>query len=167
MTRRSLFHMASASLLAAGILISLQALRLTPDAARQIRSRIDTLEELRALQAGCDRETDAIQLYEKLSQHTPTPLDNLLRGAFPGVEAQQRLRESRPLVEGWTLRSVEVTIERIRLADLSRLLDRCSESGTRPPWRLAELQISAQDQVPGFGRAILVLEALEKKSGSR
>ncbi|HPF98952.1 MAG TPA: hypothetical protein PLE77_02720 [Kiritimatiellia bacterium] len=167
MTRRSMFLMASAAMFAAGILITVQALRLTPESARQIRSRIDTLEKLRVLQAGCDRETAAIELYEKLPQHTPAPLDNLLRSAFPGIETQQRLRESRPLAEGWTLRSVEVTIDRIRLADLSRLLDRVSESGNRPPWRLAELNISAQDQVPGFGRATLVLEALEKKSGSR
>ena len=167
MTRRSMFHLASAALLAAGILITLQTLRLTPGAARQIRSRIDTLAKLHDLQAGYDREADAIQLYEGLKQHAPAPLDNLLRGAFPGIETQQRLRESRPLAEGWTLHSVEVTIDRIRLADLSRLFDRCAEAGDRPPWRLAELHIGAQDQVPGFGRATLVLEALEKKSGSR
>lgn len=167
MTRRALFHTASVTLLAAGLLIAVQALRLTPDAVRQLRGRIDTLERLHELQAGCDRETAAIGLFEQLPQHSPAPIDPLIRSAFPGVETQQRLRESRPVADGWTLRSVEVTIERIRLADLSRLLDRCGETGERPPWRLSEITIGAQDQVAGFGRATLVFEALEKRAGSR
>ncbi|MCX6997630.1 MAG: hypothetical protein NTV49_11220 [Kiritimatiellaeota bacterium] len=156
--------LAGAALLAvaAGTLLALATLSTLSDDLRRIRRRAADLDQLRRLEAGWRSDQLAVQKFEDLRTHQPTPLAELAAKNIAGAPPAIRLRESIPAAAGWTLRRAAVKLDDVRMEDLTRLL--AAAESSRPPWRLAEFALTASDTA-GAGRAMLVFEALEKKDG--
>jgi hypothetical protein len=157
MSRTSRLLAVSLAVFAAGLFLTAQSVLTWPSAARQLRGRIATLEQLRALEGGLGRDDEAVAMFDKLPVKRPAALDDLAARCFPGVQSSIRQRESRPAAAGWTVRSMDVALEGARLADLSRFLEEALAGGE------FGITTSAQGN-PGTGRVSLTLEALEKTS---
>lgn len=163
MTRPFRLLWASLAVFAAGLFLTVQSTLTWPRSARQLRGRIATLEQLRELERAQGHDEEAVALFDRLPAKKPLALNELAAELLPGVQSSIRLRESRPAAAGWTVRNVEASFENVRLADLSRFLERALAASDRPPWRLVECSITASPQGgAGTGRASLTLEALEK-----
>ena len=141
----------------AGCGLTVQSLYTAPEAARHLKQKVADLRSLQALAAAQARQ------FEQLPSKTPPPLGELVNTTVPGAHYNQRLRESRLAKAGWSVRSVEVSFDDLRLADLATFLERAENK--RPPWHLVECSFTASDPTPGRGRASLVLEGLEKTGG--
>ena len=148
---------------AAGTLLAIATLTGLSDDLRRIRRRAADLDQLRRLEAGWRSDQQAVQTFESLRSHQPIPLAELAAKTITGAPPAIRLREAVPAAAGWTLRRAEVKLDDVRLEELTRLL--AAAEGGRPPWRLAEFALTASEAA-GFGRAMLVFEALEKKDAA-
>jgi hypothetical protein len=150
---------------ATAVLMTLQSLLAAPASVRHLRKKNEDVEALRSLREDQARSEAAIDLFEKLPSRTPPPLGELVNIAMPGARYNLRLKESRPAPFGWMVRSVELSFEDLPLASLAPFLERAENR--RPPWRLVECHLTASDQAPGRGRAVLVLEGIEKTGAVR
>ncbi len=163
MNRAYLLPGAAAAACIAAVALTAQSLYTAPAAARQLRRKAADLELLRALAADQVRNEAAIAMFEALPSKTPPPLGELVNTSVPGARYNLRLKESRPAKAGWSVRSIEISFEDARLADLAPFLERAGSR--RPPWRLVACDLTASGESPGRGRAVLVLEGLEKTGG--
>mgnify|MGYP001766342341 CR=1 FL=1 len=167
MTRTARLLSVSLAVFAAGVFLTAQSVLTWPSCSRQVRGRLATLDQLRELERGLGRDEEAVAIFAKLPVKRPAALDDLVADGFPGVSSSVRQRESRPAAAGWTVRSMDISLEGARLADLSRFLEKALASGERPPWRLVECGVTASAQgAAGTGRVSLTLEALEKTGDS-
>lgn len=172
MSRVPAISWAAAAACALAVALNLQSAWTLPASYRSIRQKAETLEELRELDRGQAQGRAAIGMFERLPNRSPAPLGDLVRAILPDAPCNVRERDARTAAEGWTVRSTEVSFDRLRLEDLGRLLERAESQAAsapdqRPPWRLAECTIASSDTSPGSGRVNLVFEALEKGGGVR
>ncbi len=160
MNKRHLLYGAAVAACLLGAALSFQSAQLASEVSRQLRDKYADLARLRDLQQNEERVAGALNAFERLPSKAPPLLDDLVSLAVPEAHATIRTREVRPVAEGWSARSTEVSFNDVALSDLSRLVERAEIQ--RPPWRLVELNITASEQTPGRGRVTLLLEALEK-----
>jgi hypothetical protein len=143
-----------------GIGWSVITVRQAPDLAKSLKGRVAVLVELQAMRQERERYAAAVQAYEALSNTAPTALAGLA-AAVTNATPEIRELESRPLDRGWTLTRAEVIFTEINLDQLPAFL-RSAES-QRPPWRLAECAIASSTKTDGFGRVVLIMEAVGKE----
>ena len=98
--------------------------------------------------------------FETLPETTPASLTALSASSITGTAPEIRPRKSRKLLNGWTLKQAEIIFNDVQLSRISAFLY-AAETG-RPPWRLTECLITPTRSEGGFGRAVLVLEALSR-----
>jgi len=147
---------------AAGALaFSARTLVATPGLMRQLQRRASDLERLRTLAADTASDRALLQALADTGGSPPS-LGELVNAALPSAAAEFQVRETRALIEGWSLRRVDVILGDVSLADVGSLLARAEEA--RPPWRVAEFQVTASDGPGGRGRVTLVMEGLERTS---
>jgi hypothetical protein len=68
-------------------------------------------------------------------------------------------RDARPVGDGWMATTVEVVLDDAPLDSVSKVAG--EGAALQPPWRVAEVSITASDR-PGYGRVSLLLEAIER-----
>jgi hypothetical protein len=163
MNRTLILRVAAGAACLAAAALTLQSIYTAPATARRLRRKAADLELLRGLAADQVRNAAAIAMFEALPSKTPPPLGELVNTAVPGARYNLRLKESRPAQAGWSVRSIEISFEELKLSDLATFLERAENK--RPPWRLVECSLTASGESPGRGRAVLVLEGLEKTGG--
>lgn len=146
--------------LIAGISLTVASLRQAALLAQSLRGRVAVAAELQAIQRTKDRYAAAVRRFSALSNTVPVSLSGLAAAAVPSATPDIREIESKPLDQGWILTRSEVIFNDLNLAQLPVFV-RAAES-QRPPWRLAECSITASTQADGFGRVVLILEAISK-----
>ena len=161
MNRETIIALLAAVACGVGIVLTVDSIFQAPQYADVMKRKYADLDRLLALQRGGTRDLAAIDAFNQLSPKTPTPLADLASSALPGSRPAIHQRETRPAAGGWSVRSMEVSFDSVKLADLSRFLAKAEES--RPPWRLAEFNATALEQAPASARISVVLEALEKR----
>lgn len=167
MTGTALLKSAAGAACVLGVALTLQSGYALGAARQQIRKKIADLAELRDLGGGAARQQAAMAVFDALPLKRPRPISEILSEALPGAQATYHQRDARPADGGWSVRSVEVLFDQVGLADLGRFITQAeampeAQGDRRPPWRLAEINITASERTPGTGRVSLILEALEK-----
>lgn len=161
MNRETIIASLAAVACAAGIFLTSDSIIQAPQFADVMKRKYADLDRLLALQRNRSRDIAAIDAFSQLPSKTPAPLADLANSALPGSRPAIHQRETRPAAAGWSVRSVEVSFDSVKLSDLARFLAKAEEA--RPPWRLAEFNATALEQSPGSARISVVLEALEKR----
>jgi hypothetical protein len=161
MNRETIISALAAVACALGIVLTADSFIQTPPFADVMKRKYADLDRLLALQRDRARDLAAIDAFNQLPAKTPTPLAELANAALPGNHPAIHQRETRPAAGGWSIRSVEVSFDSVKLSDLARFLAKAEEA--RPPWRLAEFNATALEQSPASARISVVLEALEKR----
>lgn len=161
-TTMSLLYAGSVLILLAGIILSAITVRQMPVYAKKLSGNIDTLQRLRDLERIRDRQQSAIRAFDLLTNSTPALLSALTASSLAGATPEIRVRESLKLPNGWVLGQVEVVCGDMSLDQVPAFLN-AAEAG-RPPWRLTECHITASRPAGGFGRVVLIMEALAKSS---
>lgn len=166
MTRLKVLYGVAGVVLALAILLAARSFSMAEASSRALGQRMTDLAELQALEREGSRNRAAIDAFEKLPQKSPVSLADLAKEVVKDAQASARNRDERPVADGWTLRTAEVTFENVKLEDATRFVAQAGAGGQSPPWRLAECSVTATDQ-PGYGRVTLLLEGLEKTASSR
>ena len=161
MNRETIIASLAAVACSLGIVLTADSIIQAPQFADMLKRKHADLDRLLALQQDRSRDLAAIDAFNQLPAKTPAPLGDLVNAALPGSRPAIRQRETRPAAAGWSVRSVEVSFDSVKLSDLARFLSKAEEA--RPPWRLVEFDATALEQSPASARISLVLEALEKK----
>jgi len=156
---QDILGMAAIAACVVGVVLTVQSARATPEAAAQLKRKAVDYGRLLALAGGQDKLAAAKRVFDGLDRKRAVPIADLVQSELPGVRAEVRPRDAAPLVDGWSLRSADVTLEDVDFAVVSRLL--VAAAATRPPWRPAEIAVTASDR-PGVGRVSLMMEAVEK-----
>lgn len=167
MNRDQVFRGAAIGLLLLGVFLAARAVWRTPPMAEQIRAKLDDLAQMRQLQAGRRHEEGAVAFFERMPNHTPVPLREIVGRVFPGLPSAIHSREEKEAASGWVARHAEFSLDPVALADISRLLAELQGDGTRPPWQLMDCQVKVSEQTPGHGRVALGVRALEKRQSGR
>ncbi|MFH1476870.1 MAG: hypothetical protein ABIH24_05205 [Verrucomicrobiota bacterium] len=144
----------------AGILTAIATIRQNLDLRGKIRNKIETLAQLVELQQTRARHQAALRVFEGLSNSVPVPLAGISRATVTNITPEIRERESRTLTAGWTLWQMEVVFNEVNLNQIPVFLE--ATAMQRPPWRLVECTLTSSRQADGFGRAVLILEAVGK-----
>jgi hypothetical protein len=165
MTREKIVASLAAAACVLGIALTADSVIQAPRFAQLMKKKYADLDRLLALQRDRSRDLAAIGAFDRLPTATPVPLSGLANAVLPGNRPAIHQRETRPAAAGWSVRSMEVSFDSVKLADLARFLAKAEEA--RPPWRLAEFNVTALEQSPAGGRVSVVLEALEKTGGTR
>ncbi|MFH0908827.1 MAG: hypothetical protein V1929_08700 [bacterium] len=156
---QSILGAAAIAACALGLVMTLQSARAMPDAAAQLKRRASDYGKLVALAARQEDIAAAKSVFEELDRKRAVPMADLVQSGLPGVRVEVRPRDATPLAGGWSLRSVDVTLDDVDIAVASRLL--AAAAVARPPWRPVEIAVTALDR-PGAGRVSLMMEAIEK-----
>ena len=162
MNRDKIIGWTAAVVLLAGVAATVQSVRATPEKTRQLERKVADLGRLRKWQAEHLDDLAALQPFETLKSREPVSLADLARKSFADARPDLRFRESRPAAGGWRVNTADVLLEKVRLPEVSLFV--LAAENQRPPWKLVECSVTASGQSPGYGRAVLVFEALEKKS---
>jgi hypothetical protein len=134
-----------------GLALTVHSVRATPGALRQVKRKQADTEALRQLRAGVDRQQAAVRLCEEAGAARDLGAPAAARGG------QVRPRNDRALIEGWSVKSVEVSFADVALADAAAFMAE-AENGA-PPWRVVECRIAASGP-PGRGRVGMVMETI-------
>jgi hypothetical protein len=161
MNRETLIASLAAVACGLGIVLTADSILQAPQFADAMKRKYADLDRLLVIQNDQARDLAAVDMFNQLPSKTPAPLADLANAAMPGIHAAIHQRETRPAAAAWSVRSVEVSFDSVKLADLARFLAKAEES--RPPWRLTEFNATALEQSPGSARISVVLEALEKR----
>ncbi|MBU1692350.1 MAG: hypothetical protein KKC51_00130 [Verrucomicrobia bacterium] len=162
MNRDQGFRVVAIALLLLGIILAARAMWRTPPVAEQIRAKLEDLAQMTQLQAGKRHEEGAVAFFERMPNHSPVPLREIVGRVFPGLPSAVHSREEKEAASGWVARRAEFSLDPVALADISRLLAELQGDGTRPPWQLMDCQIKVSGQTPGYGCVTLGVQALEK-----
>ncbi|MBI2440952.1 MAG: hypothetical protein HYV35_06220 [Lentisphaerae bacterium] len=149
----------------AGIVASVNALRQNAITRARISAKLETLAQLAALKQTHDRHQRSRQTFEHLTNAAPADLASLAGATVSNATPEIREREARNLVAGWTLRQAEVVFNEVDLSKVSGFLQ--AAENQRPPWKLVECTLLSSRKADGLGRAVLILEALEKTGRRR
>jgi len=152
---------------ALGVLLTVHAIRITNSSRQSMEKKLATLAQINTLAKENAKNRAAIERFNGLRETRPRPLEEIVSRVIKGNKPEIRILDTSPAAEGWTPRKVSITFDDLPLVDLSRFIENASADTERPPWILTECGITASDSIPGNGHAVLVMEALEKKSGTR
>lgn len=159
MNKARVLYSAALLLFMLGLFVTYRALESTPQMKARMDRKLNDLRDLRHLAVQGQDVMGLLQKFEELGARLPRPLAEIADEA--GVpRPTTRRRDAKPAAGGWNLVTMTATFEDIPLANLSAFIREAGQVKGNPPWRLAECSINALDQ--GRGRAVLVLEALEK-----
>jgi hypothetical protein len=161
MNRETIIASLAAVACALGVVLTADSVIQAPQFADVMKRKYADLDRLLSLQRDRSRDLAAIDTFNQLPAKTPVPLADLVNTSLPGSRPAIHQRETRPAAAGWSVRSVEVSFDSVKLSDLARFLAKAEEA--RPPWRLAEFNATALEQSPASARISVVLEALEKR----
>ena len=161
MNRDKIIAWAAMAALLAGVAATVQSVRATPEKTRQLERKVADLGRLRKWQEERQDHLAALQPFEALKSPSPVLLADLAKKSFADARPDVRFREARPAADGWRVNTADVLLEKVRMADVSLFI--LAAENQRPPWKLVECSMTAGEQSPGYGRAVLVFEALEKK----
>lgn len=161
MNREAIIASLAAVACALGIVLTADSIIQAPQFADVMKRKHADLDRLLALQRDRSHDLAAIDTFNQLPVKTPPPLADLANTVLPGSHPAIHPRETRPAAAEWSVRSVEVSFDSVKLADLARFLTKAEEA--RPPWRLTEFSATALEQSPASARISVVLEALEKR----
>ena len=161
MKRETIIAAAAAVACGLGIVLTADSIFQAPQFADVMKRKYADLDRLLVLQRDRSRDLAAVDAFNQLPSKTPAPIADIANAALPGSHPAIHPRETRPAAAGWSVRSVEVSFDSVKLADLDRFLAKAGEA--RPPWRLAEFNATALEQAPATARISVVLEALEKR----
>ena len=164
MSREKIIASLAAAACVLGLALTADSVIRAPRFAELMKRKYTDLDRLLALQRDQSRGLAAIDAFDQLPAKTSVPLSGLVNTTLPDKRPTIHLRETRPAAAGWFVRSVEVSFDHVKLADLAGFLVRAEEA--RPPWRLVEFNVTALEQSPPGGRVSMVLEALEKTGGT-
>jgi hypothetical protein len=146
---------------ALGSTMALRAAVAARTAGARLEMKVAWLRQLRDMERTASRCQEATDAFQGLATTRPPPLPALLKRHFPGAAtADVRETERIEAASGWTLRRNEVSLTDTPLDRVMAFL--VDAESQRPPWRLVKCDIMAVPQVPGSGRVVLRLEALEK-----
>ncbi|MBU4198470.1 MAG: hypothetical protein KKG09_08820 [Verrucomicrobia bacterium] len=148
--------------LIAGIGLTVASLRQATSLAQSLRGRVAVVAELQAMERAKDRYSAAVRRFEALSNTAPVSLSGLAAATVTNATPDIREIESKPLDQGWVLIRSEVIFNDLNLDQLPAFAH--AVESQRPPWRLVECSITASTQTDGFGRVVLILEALSKQA---
>ena len=144
----------------AGVLASIVTIRQNLDLSGKIRNKIETLAQLVAMKATCDRHQAALRVFEGLSNAQPVSLASMSQTIITNTTPEIRERESRNLTADWTLWQMEVVFSKVNLSQVPSFLQAAEMQ--QPPWRLVECTLASSRQADGLGRVVLILEAAGK-----
>lgn len=144
----------------AGMLAAMTTLRQNLELRGKIQGKIETLIQLKAMQQTRDRHQAALRVFEGLSNAQPVSLASISRAIITNTAPEIRERETRNLAAGWTLWQMEVAYSDIELDQLPGFLQTAATQ--RPPWRLVECTLTSSRHADGWGRAVLIMEAVGK-----
>lgn len=161
-TTMFLIYAGAVLMLVAGVISSAVTIRQMPSHARKLSGKLDELRRLHDLEQVRNRQQSAIRAFDLLTNSTPASLTTLTASSLTAVAPEIRVRESRELPNGWTLRQMEIVCGDVSLDQIPAFLN-AAEAG-RPPWLLTECYITASRPAGGFGRVVLIMEALAKSS---
>jgi len=147
----------------AGMLAAVTTLRQNMELRGKIRNKIETLNQLTAIQQTRDRHQAALRVFEGLSNAQPVSLASMGRAILTNTTPEIRERETRNLAAGWTLWQMEVVFNDVELDQVPGFLQMAATQ--RPPWRLVECMLASSRKADGWGRVVLVMEAAGKHVG--
>ncbi len=147
-------------ILLAGAIQTVMTIRQMPVLNQKLRSRADAFQQLCALEKIANRQQAAILSFESLTNVFPVSLTALTTASVTNAMPEIRMRDTRSLFNGWMLKEVEIIFNDVNLDQIPGFLEAAESS--RPPWRLTECRITATRSEGGFGRIVLVMEALSK-----
>jgi len=146
----------AASLAVVAVALSIHTLRVTPERIAQIERRKGDWRTLRT--AAQRLATDRAALAEQTQNGPAANLADWMRSQRAAWTAEVQEKERERITENWSLQRMQVTIPNVNLVDLGTTLDALAVQ--TPPWRVAELSISAVESGAGRGRISLLLEGL-------
>ena len=147
---------------ALGLIMAVASLSGFHGTALRIRETADNMKKLIRLRdlAACDDA--ALRAFKELPSPHPAPIADLLKDALPGQKYDTREPQSRPTVEGWAVRRIEISFADIQLKSLAAFLSRAATQ--KPPWMLKSCTIRALDPAGNSAQVTVELEALDKTS---
>lgn len=146
--------------LGVGIILTAASARQAASLEQSLWSRAAVVAKLQAMKLTQNRYTAAVRTFETLSNAVPVSLSGLAAASVTNTIPDIRELETRPLERGWTLTRAEVIFNDLHLDQLPAFL-RVAES-RRPPWRLTECSLTASTRADGYGRVVLIMEAIGK-----
>ncbi len=147
----------------AGVLGAVTTLRQNLELRGKLRSKIETLDQLKVMQQTRARHQAALRVFEGLSNAQPVSLASMGRAILTNTTPEIRERETRNLAAGWTLWQMEVVFSDVEFDQLPGFLQIAAMQ--RPPWRLVECTLASSRKADGWGRAILIMESAGKHVG--
>ena len=151
---------AAAVSVAAAVLLGIRTAASLREKTGRLNEYCKLAGKLDDLERKTERRTASIKAYEELKDPHPMPMAQLLVNALPEEKYETRELQSAPTIPGWTLRRVEVSFQSMELRKMAVLL--AAAGNCRPPWRFAELAITALGDNGSSGQVRLVAEALDK-----
>ena len=151
---------AAAVFVAIAVLLGIRTTASLREKAGRLNEYCKLSGKLDDLERKTERRTSSIRVYEGLQDPHPMPMAQLLANALPEEKYESRELQSAPTIPGWTLRRVEVSFQSMDLHKLAVLL--VAAENCRPPWRVAELAITALGDNGRSGQVRLIAEALDK-----
>ncbi len=146
----------------AALAFSVRTLRDTPSRIAQIERRKADWQRLHeaAQRVAADRAT----LAETTKNGPALNIADWMRTQRPTWTAEVREKERERISENWSVQRAQVTIPNVNLADFGTTLD--ALAAQNPPWRAAEISISAVESGAGRGRVSLLLEGVVKTTAT-
>ncbi len=161
LTGMRLLWVMAVTTLVLGVGLTINSIRITPEYSRWISRKMDDLAQLENMYRSLETYRRAAAAFCELEDRKPVELSDTIRRIMPGVSSDIRQRETRPAAKDWTVMRMEVELDEAPLEGLGEFLYYVESS--RPPWRLVECNLVASDRGPGYARATLILEGLEKR----
>ena len=146
--------------LAAGVVVTAGSIAQFREHSSRLNVYAGQMRQLEAPRQVWARSMAAIGVFEQLPNPHPVPVAQLLKEVLTSEKYSIQEPQSRPTIEGWAVRRIEVIFNEIELKKLADFLVRAESQ--RPPWRLVEGSISSLSNSGGSGRVSIVLEALDK-----
>ena len=157
--RQDALGLAALGLATLGLCLTAWSWRALGDANRIHETRLQTLAELRSLQAESSRDREGFHAFERLvATNRPAALVAAAATIAPTAQLGLGAEKTEKLAGDWVLRRVDVDLAEIALHDAGRFVEYLESQ--RPPWRLVACDITATG--PAQGHVKLTLETISR-----
>ncbi len=144
----------------AGIILSFQTLRQLRSADKKLKEKMGDISVMQEFTRDLSIYIAAKDAYQRLPGARPVQFESIFN--LPGIIAQENIRSSEVALEdGWFLLRREVVVDNGELNDVMTHIKKAEAQ--RPPWKLSSCKIKSSSVTPGYGRVVLVFEALEQR----
>jgi hypothetical protein len=155
-----LLWLSVAVFLVIGISMTIRNLGKADEVSQRVKKKTGELKILRNMEADLARYETARKKMEQVSEKHLISLSGILQEVLPGAKADDVKDSRKDLVEGWSLRQKEVSMNDVPLGKSMEFVQKAESQ--KLPWCLTKCVIRAAPRTAGVGQVVLSMEALDK-----